>query len=220
MNILLSEKYDKIISLGSNCYIKLFLNHIQYEQETHFFDYIGSSMWSVCELIKNNFSDVFNTEDYKNEYTIIGLPKMVTNSRYNLKFRHDLSTDKFVSQFTEFKEKYIRRIKRFQDLLMSSENILFMRFEETKENRIVNEKYNEQNKISELEYIKLFSKFLRSNYPELKFKIIFISKTWFDNVDEENNITTIHEMKKNKIDDYKIAGRQIEELLNNKILLL
>lgn len=217
MNIQLSQKYDKIISLGSNCFIKIFLRHIKCEQETHFFDYIGCPMWSVYELIKNDFSDVFNIEEYRNEYTLIGLPKMVTNSRYNLKFNHDLSNFKFTDQFSEFKEKYKRRIKRFMDLLMSSENILFMRFEETKENRIIKEKYNEKNKISELEYIKLFSKFLRSNYPELKFKIIFISKTWFDNVDEENNIVTINEI--NKIHDYKIAGRQIEELLNNKLLL-
>lgn len=220
MNIPLSEKYDKIISLGCNCFIKFFLKHIEYEQETHFFDYIGCPMWSVHELIKNNFSDVFNIEEYKNEYTLIGLPKIVTNSRYNLKFKHDLSTTKKIEdQFSEFKEKYSRRIKKFQDLLMSSDNILFMRFEETKENRIINQKYNEQNKISELDYIKLLSNFLRSSYPELKFKIIFISKTWFDNVDEENNIITIGEMNKNKIHDYKIAGRQIEELLINKLLL-
>ena len=89
MNIPLSEKYDKIISLGCNCFIKFFLKHIEYEQETHFFDYIGCPMWSVHELIKNNFSDVFNIEEYKNEYTLIGLPKIVTNSRYNLKFKHD-----------------------------------------------------------------------------------------------------------------------------------
>jgi hypothetical protein len=63
---------------------------------------------------------------------------------------------------------------------------------------------------------KLFSKFLRSHFPELKFEIVFISKSWNDSVDEENNITTIREMPKNKISDYKVAGSQIEELLNNK----
>jgi hypothetical protein len=214
----LSEKYDKIISLGCNCFIKFYLKHIEYEQETYFFDYIGCPMWSVYELIKNDFSNLFNLNEYKNEYTIMGLPQIVTNSRYNLKFKHDLSVvkSKFDNEFSDFKEKYTRRIKRFRDLLMSSENVLFIRFEETKENRIIKQAYKEQNKISELEYIKLFSKFLRSHFPELKFEIVFISKSWNDSVDEENNITTIREIPKNKISDYKVAGSQIEELLNNK----
>jgi len=223
MNIILNGKYDKIISLGSNCFIKFYLRHIKYEQETHFFDYIGSPMWSVYELVKNGFSDVFNIDEYKNEYTIIGQPEIVTNSRYNLKFKHDLSTDKFkfLDQFDEFREKYIRRIERFQDLLTkSSESVLFMRFEEMMENRIVNCSYKEQNKISEYEYIKLFSQHLRSNFPQLKFKIIFISKTRNDEVDDENNIVTIREIATNKITNYLSAGRLIKELLNNKLLLL
>jgi len=180
-------------------------------------------MWSVYELVKNGFSDVFNIDEYKNEYTIIGQPEIVTNSRYNLKFKHDLSTDKFkfLDQFDEFREKYIRRIERFQDLLTkSSESVLFMRFEEMMENRIVSCSYKEQNKISEYEYIKLFSKHLRINFPQLKFKIIFISKTRNDEVDDENNIVTIREIATNKITNYLSAGRLIKELLNNKLLLL
>lgn len=223
MNILLNEKYDKVISLGSNCFIKFYIRHIKHEQETHFFDYIGSPMWSVYELVKNGFSDVFNIDEYKNEYTIIGQSEIVTNSRYNLKFKHDLSTDKFkfLVQFDEFKEKYSRRIKRFQDLLMStSESVLFMRFEEMKKNRIVNCEYNEQNKISEYEYIKLFSQYLRINFPELKFKIIFISKTKNDDVDDENNIITIREIETSKITNYLSAGRLIKELLNNKLFAI
>ena len=219
-NQLLTEKYDKVISIGYNCFIKIYLRHIKHEQETHFFDYIGSPMWSVYELVKNGFTDLFNIDEYKNEYTIIGQPEIVTNSRYNLKFKHDLSADKFLDEFEEFKDKYSRRIKRFHDLLMSSERVLFMRFEEIKKNRIVNCAYSEQNKISEYEYIKLFSKYLRSNFPQLKFKIIFISKTRNDEVDDENNIVTIREIATNKITNYLSAGRLIKELLNNKLLLL
>ena len=95
-----------------------------------------------------------------------------------------------------------------------------MRFEEMKKNRIVNYSYKEQNKISEYEYIKLFSKYLRSNFPQLKFKIIFISKTRNDEVDDENNIITIREIATNKITNYLSAGRLIKELLNNKLLFL
>jgi hypothetical protein len=87
-----------------------------------------------------------------------------------------------------------------------------------KENRIINQSFNEKNKISELEYIKLFSLFITSNFPNLKFKILFISKTYPDNVDEENKIVIIKEVQ--KIDDYRIAGGKITDLLNSKLSLL
>ena len=84
------KKYDKIISLGSNCYVKFFLKHIKYDQETYFFDNIGSPMWSVCELIKHNFEDVLNFNDYNSEIINKGCARIVTNTKYNLKFKHDL----------------------------------------------------------------------------------------------------------------------------------
>jgi hypothetical protein len=217
----LKKKYDKIISLGSNCYLKFFLNHIKYSQETYFFDYLGSPMWSVYELIKNNFDDVFNFDDYSSELIIKGHPRISTNMKYNLKFKHslyDLKTGRNGREFVKFKETYERRIKRFQELLSSSDNVLFIRFEEMKENRIINQSFNEKNKISELEYIKLFSLFITSNFPNLKFKILFISKTYPDNVDEENKIVIIKEVQ--KIDDYRIAGGKITDLLNSKLSLL
>ena len=216
------KKYDKIISLGSNCYIKFFLKHIKYEQETFFFDNIGSPMWSVCELIKNNFDDVLNFNDYNSEMINKGCARIVTNTKYNLKFKHDLRDLRTGSngvEFVKFKETYDRRIKRFQDLLSSSEdNVLFIRFEEIKENRMINKSYDEKNKISELEYIKLFSEFITSNFPNLKFKIVFISKTWGNKVDEKNKVVIIKEVQ--KINDYKMSSIQIADLLSHNVSLL
>lgn len=215
------KKYDKIISLGSNCYVKFFLKHIKYEQETFFFDNIGSPMWSVCELINNDFDDVLNFNDYNSEIIIKGYARIVTNKKYNLKFKHDLrdlTTGCNGVEFLKFKETYDRRIKRFQDLLSSEDNVLFIRFEEIKENRMINKSYDEKNKISELEYIKLFSEFITTNFPNLKFKIIFISKTWGNKVDETNKIVIVKEVQ--KINDYKISSIQIADLLNYNLSLL
>jgi len=215
------KKYDKIISLGSNCYVKFFLKHINYEQETYFFDNIGSPMWSVCDLINNNFDDVLNFNDYNSEMIIKGSARIATNKKYNLKFKHDLRDLRGGCngvEFVKFKETYNRRIKRFQDLLLSEHNVLFIRFEEIKENRIINKSYDEKNKISELEYIKLFSEFITTNFPNLKFKIVFISKTWGNKVDETNKIVIIKEVQ--KINDYKMAGNQIKDLLNYNLSLL
>lgn len=215
------KKYDKIISLGSNCYVKFFLKHIKYDQETYFFDNIGSPMWSVCELIKHNFEDVLNFNDYNSEIINKGCARIVTNTKYNLKFKHDLRDLRAGCdgvEFVKFKETYNRRIKRFQDLLSSEDNVLFIRFEEMKENRIINTSYIDKNKISELEYIKLFSEFITTNFPNLKFKIVFISKTWGNKVDEKNKIVIIKEVQ--KINDYKMSGNQIKDLLNYNLSLL
>jgi hypothetical protein len=225
MNEQLKQKYDKIISIGSNCYIKIFLDYIKQQQETHFFDNIGSPMWSVYELLKNDFEDVFNFDDYSPELIMKGGSRIFTNTKYDLKFKHDLRETEMKNGkggmgFLNFKEKYERRIKRFRDLLSSSNRILFIRFEEIRENRIVKICYNEKNRISELEYIKLFSEFLKTNFNDLKFNIVFISKNSKSNVDETYNIITIQENKKDKIKDYKMVGGQIENLLIQNLHLL
>ena len=79
----------KIISLGSNCFIKLFLNDINYKEETYFFDYIGTSMWSINELIENNFNDLFNKDKFeKKQILFLGKDKYIY--QYYLRFKHDV----------------------------------------------------------------------------------------------------------------------------------
>ena len=58
----LLEKH-KIISLGFNCFIKIFLNKMKIEQETQFFDWIGSSTWSIRLLLENHFDDLLQKEN-------------------------------------------------------------------------------------------------------------------------------------------------------------
>ena len=48
---------NQVISLGSMCFVKLFLNKINKNQETHFFDWIGTSVWSIRLALENNFED-------------------------------------------------------------------------------------------------------------------------------------------------------------------
>ena len=64
MEKILKNKNIKIISLGSNCYNKIYLNKIGIKRETNYFDYIGTSMWAINELfIMNKFKDVFSNKD-------------------------------------------------------------------------------------------------------------------------------------------------------------
>ena len=61
----LFEKFNVVMSLGYNCYTKLYLNSKKIEQETHFFDYIGTSVWTIIDLLNNDFEGVFDNENYE-----------------------------------------------------------------------------------------------------------------------------------------------------------
>ena len=57
MDIIL--KHFNICSIGYDCSIKRFIS--QYiDCELNVFDYIGTPMWSINELILNNFNDITN----------------------------------------------------------------------------------------------------------------------------------------------------------------
>ena len=58
MDTYLKLTFDKVISIGSNCYPKCFIQASLYGGETEFFDYIGTSMWSINELLVNDFISI------------------------------------------------------------------------------------------------------------------------------------------------------------------
>lgn len=175
------ENY-KVISLGYDCYVKM---KFCPNQETHFFDYIGSSMWSINELLKNKFEDVLNF-DYFENLEITKDTFYITNKKYYIRFPHDFKSitqigkvKRITMKITEeikkkFIDKYTRRISRFYDLLTGNEKLLFIRKEEHT-NRISYPEYNEHIKYTEIYYIREFINILKKDYPNLNFKIIFFS---------------------------------------------
>lgn len=214
------KKYNgKIISLGSNCYVKIFLNDIlKYKDETQFFDYIGSSMWSINELIKNNFDNLFNIDNFEKKQILYSGDKYIfTNNQYYLRFKHDIKQNYYSSNndlkkndFIELEKKYNRRKERFIKLLNNDDdNILFIRYEEDNFNRVLY--YTDKKK--EIEYIKEFIKLIKK-----KVLFIFLSHTTTDETNiDDNNILII------KIEPIRIwteAGDKINNiLLQNKELI-
>jgi hypothetical protein len=148
------------ISLGCNCSIKIFLNKI-IDQPTNIFDWLGTPMWGINKFIDNNFN-LFNQEDYKKiqifseniEYT-----HLICNTKYYFKCIHDLPTDSVINKtnivhnkngeiikinyFTNFINKYKRRVERFNEILNSNKLIVFIRLEECMKNKIIHEEYKE-----------------------------------------------------------------------------
>ncbi len=204
-------KNYKVISLGYNCFIKKYMNDNNIKQETNLYDYIGVSMWSINELLLNDFSNLYDINDYK-KYKIFTNDSYITiiNERYYLRFPHEFKNKenkklyyyssttnnnkysyKLVGcrkidqndlmkrlkyNFKDFCETLKRRITRFKTILSTEKKILFMRLEEETKERIIYDKFKDKFIKTELDNILEFSNIIKNQYPNLNFKIIYISK--------------------------------------------
>ncbi|ADO67152.1 putative papain-like cysteine protease [Cafeteria roenbergensis virus] len=167
------NKYNyEIVSLGYNCYIKNFLKKNNVNQETNVFDWIGSEAWVLEKIIfdKINFLD-------KNDFKVINIKneKMAINIKYYLRFKHDLKHD--LSNFEDFKSKYVRRLDRLDNILKTKKKILFYRLETSLLNRDIFENHKHYYEKSELYYLEKLINKLKLKYPNTKFKLIYFSYT-------------------------------------------
>jgi hypothetical protein len=232
MNIF--DKYI-LLSLGSNCNVKKYIDTIKPNNPTQFFDYIGTSMWAINELIENDFTDIFNKDDFENMRTSTKYGDIVTNKKYYLRFLHDLKNidhDKTkvytinnkihvckANNFAECKDKYDRRRQRFIDILTSSNKILFIRLEEDNRDRIIYDIYKDKLQKSELEYTFDLSNTLKRKYSGLDFMILVISFNHDTTYYQEHNVIVLKMI--DIIDEYETADSKIEKLIIfNKAFLL
>lgn len=199
------RSFDKIISLGSNCYVKLFLDSVKLKLETQFFDFIGSSMWAIDDLFKDDFSDLFDNgiDDLEKKKILhSGLDKYVlTHKKYYLRFKHDFKQncnsgikENIKSEdFNKFSEKYERRKERLINILKDDKKtLLFIRYEEEQKDRI---KYSEDRK-SEIEYIYEFIEIMKQKYPLKKFCILFLSHTMENDDKRDENLIILKMIEK------------------------
>ena len=85
--IKLFSNTNNVISLGYNCFFKKFLKiKLKINKETNFFDNIGTSMWSINELLLNDFQDFFIPEYYKQlEIKNNSNPNFLSNTKYYIR---------------------------------------------------------------------------------------------------------------------------------------
>ncbi len=187
-------KYDEVISLGNNCYAKMYTErYLHISKETDFFDYIGSPMWSIVELFKNDFTNLYKKEEYEMlQAWIDASASYVTNTRYNLKFRHDF-VDYPIKEttFIHFKNKYERRKIRLMNKIRNLKKILFIRLEEQITNKNILEKFKDNYKDNEYEYIKEFIREIKGINPKLEVTVIYLSPKFKNNYIKEDNIITL-----------------------------
>lgn len=211
MESFLKTNYSDIMSLGSNCFPKFFISKIlkPANGETQIFDYIGASMWSINALIRADFQDLTNPADFANIPVVKKMNPVVTNTKYYMRFLHDLTSVAGV-QNPEFVAKMQRRVDRFTGALCDpSSNILYIRYQENQVGRII---YPTNPVADEYDELVSFVALVKEKYGA-KATVIYI------NTDKEgwNDAHTILSIKIPSLTvSYKIIHTKIKELFIKK----
>jgi len=198
---MLKRNIDKFISIGYSCGPKIFLNEKK-KEEYLVFDYIGTSMWAINLLINNDFEDFLSINNIKkmqiNENT-----KIYTNEKYYIRFFHeiDIKMNELNKVYIQdLKEKYERRIARFNDLLneynTNNKILCFVRTQECVDGRIIYDEYKKYFEKSEYEHLCDFSTLIKTKYPTMKFIILYINYSENLVFDKNNNIVSFKKTKK------------------------
>ena len=176
-----------IVSLGFNCFPAAYIKKCPYYiyKETQLFDTIGTSMWSINKLIEERFEGILAQSNFKDLVHREGEGTTATNTRYNLRFKHDLDSA-VQARFPLFQAKIRRRIPRLESIFRSASELLLIRYQEIQTRRIHHGPITD-------EYAELcrFAALLRSKYGQHNFVIVYITEgasSW----NEDSRIQSVH----------------------------
>ncbi len=204
------------VSLGFSCHTKVYIEELLATRMIRQpFDWIGCPMWSICELLKNDFKDFTAREKLKPLKRFIGDHKdYLTHTDYNIVFVHDYGKQfHHISDETHKKvsEDYVRRVERWNTLLASNTHVLFIRLETDGRKRIQRSQFDRPG--AEYDYLKEFSQILQAK--GVKFSIVYLSTTTPRGYDAENHIVTVQYATVSP--DYIVGGDEIKLIIQNNI---
>ena len=225
------DKFDEVSSLGYNCYTKLYFNSRKMDKETQFFDYIGTSVWSIIELLENDFDGIFDKSNYK----IMNIMKtgddqfLVVNEKYFIRCKHEFKktlNQKFdpeilheyeinKEELEDFIEKMKRRKERFMNMLASNNSLLFIRYEEDPTGRHDIKQYESKLNISYIDNLKILSDMFKKINPEKKITILDLSHR-HDKTEYIKEYEIIKIRMRKRIDHWKKAVVEFENTFSNE----
>ncbi|MEW9110885.1 MAG: DUF1796 family putative cysteine peptidase [Cytobacillus gottheilii] len=131
-------KYDATFSLGHLCLASMQLRKFQLRPFSGVLDWVGSpNLGNINHLISDDFHDFLNFQHLKPIKYLSTTDLYVWDSYYDIGFNHDFKTDlnslQQLGGYDLVKEKYDRRIARFNNKLKTSKRILFIRTEGKRE---------------------------------------------------------------------------------------
>lgn len=184
-----------IIPIGYVCDVTSFTIQVNKRSKAYFFDRFGTPMWAVNELLQNDFKDFMMKENMKCErlFTNPDSPNILYDSKYYIRFPVKNVNDE---RFSHLVESFKKRKDAFIELLSNTnDTILFIRSEEHTNysdwgERIKLPEYEERYQHDEYHYLQIFSKLIKTKFPSLKFKILFLNKKG-KIIDKEHHIVGI-----------------------------
>jgi Putative papain-like cysteine peptidase (DUF1796) len=197
MNAMFNKGGCVPISLGFNCHVAMFIEKLgQMDSkfyERQIFDWLGSPMWSVYELVKNDFADFMSPQhmairqryDYKDE-------KYPVNTKYDMSFLHDfgINVTKIPPNVMGMvSERYGRRIVRMRELLRGSRELLFIRLERDSSDKVASPE-SAGSAIGETEAVILFADLVKSRGAP--YTIVYLTFTEPKGWDAERRICYVH----------------------------
>ena len=209
------------VSLGWNCHVALFLQDLGDMEKTRYernvFDWFGNHMWSVCELIENDFADLTNRnmivprDRLEDKIWII-----LSHTKYDLRFLHEFKDTYSISdaEWVEFENKYARRIQRFKTLCASKKPLLFFRLEYDKYNRIQYPEFKKPH--DEKYYVERFADLMKER--GVNFQIIYFTTSFPRGYDKERNILYVQFGKANP--KVEIGANQMMDIFKANLPLI
>jgi len=211
METFFNGKFKRLISLGANCYPKFFISKVlkPVSGETDLFDFIGASMWSINALLLNDFAGLDDHRNFALVPILEGEEPVVTNTKYHLRFKHDLANAVDANKAV-FKDKLARRVNRFK-AGVTADSVLFIRQQEDQIRRLP---YSRSNALrSEAEELDEFIDILYMKYKCKKVVVIYINLD-LDGWNERHDILSV---KIDRLDyEWATAHKVIQALFEQK----
>lgn len=169
------DKYAHFISIGYVCSVPALIFQMGKRSAAYAFDNMAIPMWGVAELIENNF-DGFLSDLEPLRLFEDSDETFLTDKRYYARFASGT-----ISTASVARENAIKRVERLLQLLSeTTEPVLFIRCEEQHEydnrgQRIARPEYAEKYSKDEKHWINVFANALKQKYPQLNFKVLFLT---------------------------------------------
>lgn len=201
--------HDFIMSLGADCYTRMFLDRLQQKKETQIFDYIGTSMWAINDLLESDFAGLTDVSYYSIKKVVSTQAPMPVHTLYNLRFLHDGDV---IQRGAAFTQQISRRAARFVETIRTSRNILFVRHQEKRNLIWKSKEYNND----ELAEVQRFATLLRTKFGIQQFKIAYINREHEGVIDDHIVCFRINQPNGNVQSMGSVVKNQIRQLYHAK----
>jgi hypothetical protein len=205
MNALFGRPDVIPVSLGYSCHVKVFcemLSDMDYGSGAprQPFDWLGTPMWSVNEIVANDFADLTDRTKIKpRKRFVFDQTQYLTHNTYNVVYLHDYGKDIHAipdNIWESADEAYRRRVERWHKTLASKRPILFIRLEQDKKERIKYPEFSgsvEDKGEDEAYQVERFAEMMRAK--GINCMVLFLCTSYQRSYNEEKRICTVQYAK-------------------------